>query len=169
MLIHIDEVRPGAQAPPAFAVFETGFRVFFALAGIQAVVSIGLWALALFRIWQPPVSGMSIIQWHAHEMIFGWPGRDRRLPAHRGWQLDRSQAAARTCAGDAGRCLAGRAARLRAFGWTLASGLLDTVFIGWLTIAITIPIAPRPGSAVRPASPSSCCSTPAALIFTTVR
>ena len=30
-------------APPAFALFELGFRTFFAAAGVFAVVAIGLW------------------------------------------------------------------------------------------------------------------------------
>jgi uncharacterized protein involved in response to NO len=49
-----------------------GFRPFFLLAGVFAVLSIGLWAW-LYRV-GPGVlnAALTPTQWHAHEMIFGY-------------------------------------------------------------------------------------------------
>jgi uncharacterized protein involved in response to NO len=53
-------------------LFSIGFRPFFLLAGMQAVVSVILWVLiysgiiTLNTVWQSPVF------WHGHEMIFGF-------------------------------------------------------------------------------------------------
>ena len=55
-----------------FALFNLGFRPFFLLAGIYAVVSMMLWmALYIFRADLLPIS-LSPIIWHGHEMIFGY-------------------------------------------------------------------------------------------------
>src|ERR1051325_1513336 len=54
-------------------IFALGFRPFFLLAGIFAVVLIGEWILAF-------VAGLGLanyygaIGWHSHEMIFGFTG-----------------------------------------------------------------------------------------------
>lgn len=53
-------------------MFELGFRAFFLGAGILAIVSISLWsAIYLFGL-VLPIEGLTIFQWHAHEMIFGY-------------------------------------------------------------------------------------------------
>ncbi len=58
--------------PPAFALFELGFRPFFAAAALFAVLAMGVWmSLYLHSAdWIAPPFG--IIYWHAHEMIFGY-------------------------------------------------------------------------------------------------
>lgn len=57
---------------PAFALFELGFRPFFVAAGMFSALAIGVWmfdyAFAVHWI-HADVSG---VQWHAHEMIFGY-------------------------------------------------------------------------------------------------
>jgi uncharacterized protein involved in response to NO len=69
-LISIDELHPAAPQPK-FALFALGFRPFFLGAGIFAVLLIALWlgvysgGIALARPMPP-------MQWHAHEMIFGF-------------------------------------------------------------------------------------------------
>lgn len=65
---------PSPAAPPAHAGpvwFARGFRVFFLLAGIYAVVSLGTW-IALFRGWAVLPTGFAPPFWHAHEMLFGY-------------------------------------------------------------------------------------------------
>jgi uncharacterized protein involved in response to NO len=57
---------------PAFALFELGFRPFFAAAGLFAVVVTGLWmGIYVFgEPWAP--THLSTIYWHGHEMVFGF-------------------------------------------------------------------------------------------------
>ncbi len=55
-----------------FSLFELGFRPFFLGAGVLAVVTIVLWAgVYLFGL-SIPMQSMSMFQWHAHEMIYGY-------------------------------------------------------------------------------------------------
>ena len=50
-----------------------GFRPFFLLGGIFAVVAIAIWFWLLNYAGQLPApSSISIIQWHAHEMLYGY-------------------------------------------------------------------------------------------------
>ncbi|MCC7282412.1 MAG: NnrS family protein [Acetobacteraceae bacterium] len=59
--------------PPALAVFAHGFRPYFLIAGIWAVVPIAVWVSALHGAALP--DGLfSPQQWHAHEMIAGFIG-----------------------------------------------------------------------------------------------
>jgi len=55
-----------------FALFELGFRAFFLGAGIFAIVSISLWSAIYLFDFSLPMNGLSIFQWHAHEMIYGY-------------------------------------------------------------------------------------------------
>lgn len=56
------------QAP----IWLVGFRPFFTLAFIAGILLPLVWA-AFFGGWLPrPVSGLSPVQWHAHEMLFGF-------------------------------------------------------------------------------------------------
>jgi len=54
-----------------FVVFSYGFRPFFLLAGLWAIVPMVtlLWSLGI-RSW--PVDAIPLFRWHAHEMIFGF-------------------------------------------------------------------------------------------------
>ena len=62
-----------SQAPKVrFPVLNLGFRPFFALAAIWAVVAVGLWLGFFVLGWPFPASGLSPIAWHAHEMVFGY-------------------------------------------------------------------------------------------------
>lgn len=70
MSIQIGEP-PSDIAARGFAFFALGFRPFFLFAGFSAVILIALWLL----IWQGklPASGyLDAMQWHAHEMLFGY-------------------------------------------------------------------------------------------------
>ena len=60
-----------ARAWKGTAIWSRGFRPFFALAGIWAVVAMALWpALFLGQIGIP--TAFSAVDWHVHEMIFGY-------------------------------------------------------------------------------------------------
>ena len=53
-------------------LLQNGFRVFFLGAAIFAVGSMLLW-VAIYAYGMPiSLQNMSIVQWHAHEMIFGY-------------------------------------------------------------------------------------------------
>jgi uncharacterized protein involved in response to NO len=53
------------------AIFNYGFRPFFLLAGVQAVVAMTVWLAVLHGMpWE--MTWLAPIQWHAHEMIFGF-------------------------------------------------------------------------------------------------
>lgn len=54
-----------------FALFEYGFRPFFLLAGLYAVVAIALW-LYLYANGTSPLAPLPPQLWHGHEMLFGF-------------------------------------------------------------------------------------------------
>lgn len=64
-------------SPPAVTeftgpvLFARGFRPFFLLAGVYAVLSVGAWVL-LIRGWATLPTGFSPPFWHGHEMVFGY-------------------------------------------------------------------------------------------------
>lgn len=53
-------------------VWLVGFRPFFTLAFVSAVVLPALWALVFSGVIALPPSAPSPIQWHAHELLFGF-------------------------------------------------------------------------------------------------
>lgn len=60
------------SASQRLALFELGFRPFFSMAGIFAVVSMLLWML-MYQFSVPlPLAGLEPVIWHAHEMIYGY-------------------------------------------------------------------------------------------------
>jgi len=60
--------------PRRFALFESGFRPFFLLAGLDALANMILWLVLFFRpdLW--PSGEIPAAYWHAHEMLFGFAG-----------------------------------------------------------------------------------------------
>ena len=116
-----------------------GFRPFFLLAGLQAVVAIGLW-LSLLRGWLPASGWSTPLQWHAHEMLFGFTGATiagfllTSVPVWTG----RSPVAGARLAALAGLWLAGRVAVFSAASlpspWIAAA--LDVSFLAALAVAI---------------------------------
>lgn len=54
-----------------FVLFDYGFRPFFLLAGMVAVLSIGAW-VAIYCGWVNVDFSLPAPWWHAHEMIFGF-------------------------------------------------------------------------------------------------
>jgi len=61
-----------APQPPRLALFELGFRPFFAMAGIAAVAQLLLWLTMLQFHWPASAGYYSLLGWHAHEMLFGY-------------------------------------------------------------------------------------------------
>src|SRR3546814_12562793 len=54
-----------------FALFDYGFRPFFLLGALYAIVALGAWLLVLSTgDW--PENGLQPQDWHAHEMLFGF-------------------------------------------------------------------------------------------------
>ena len=121
-------------------LLDLGFRVFFLLAGIYAVIIVGLWAGVYFGHLQLDLGGLTPFQWHAHEMVFGyavaviagflltatanWTG----LRTLNGWPLG----------GLAATWLTARVLFLG--GELLASGIVDFLFLGLLFIAVATPV-----------------------------
>jgi uncharacterized protein involved in response to NO len=55
-----------------FALFELGFRPFFFFASIFSVIATLIWTASFSFGWTLPVSDITPIAWHGHEMIFGY-------------------------------------------------------------------------------------------------
>lgn len=56
----------------AHPLWLVGFRPFFALACLSGLTLPALWALVFAGVVAPPPMSFSIVQWHAHEMFFGF-------------------------------------------------------------------------------------------------
>lgn len=54
------------------AFLKLGFRPFFSAAMIYAVIAILMWTIMYFWQWQLPAASYPPIEWHAHEMVFGF-------------------------------------------------------------------------------------------------
>jgi uncharacterized protein involved in response to NO len=66
----------GGAVPAAWAgrpVFALGFRVFFLLGAVAAVLLVSVWIL-MFVVGVPAPGHLVPVQWHAHEMLFGFAG-----------------------------------------------------------------------------------------------
>ncbi len=135
-------IKNPAQPVPQFALFNLGFRPFFLLAGVHALISIFIWGGIYIYGWPAPRLPFTPMQWHAHEMIFGYGmavAAGFLLTAVRNWtHIQTPQGYA--LAGLASLWLAARLA-----GWiypeqVLPMLLLDLMFDGWLIVAIFMPI-----------------------------
>jgi len=123
-------------------IFALGFRPFFLLAGIFAVVLIGEWILAF-------VAGLGLanyygaIGWHSHEMIFGFTGAviaGFLLTAVRNWTEIPTAAGVRL-AGLAALWCAGRVIPFTggiSQRWLIAT--VDLAFFPALAIALSVPL-----------------------------
>ncbi|MFO1048477.1 MAG: NnrS family protein [Geminicoccaceae bacterium] len=59
--------------PPRLSLFVQGFRPFFLAAGIWAPMALAIWIAALAGGVMPP-TGLPIVAWHPHELLFGYAG-----------------------------------------------------------------------------------------------
>ncbi len=57
------------QNKQKFSIFSCGFRPFFFVAGLYAILPLLVWILYLNEIIDPDIS---MVSWHAHEMLFGF-------------------------------------------------------------------------------------------------
>ena len=63
--------RPAAAPARRVALFDYGFRPFFLLSGLQAVLALAVW-LAILLYGLPVAGSWDTVQWHMHEMLFGF-------------------------------------------------------------------------------------------------
>lgn len=71
-LVQIQINKPNHVTAKKFALFNLGFRPFFLGAGIFAAVSIALWISVYFFHGSVSITHITISQWHAHEMLYGY-------------------------------------------------------------------------------------------------
>lgn len=55
-----------------FPVFNLGFRIFFLGASVYSIIAILFWMGVYAFNLSLPIIGLSMFQWHAHEMIYGY-------------------------------------------------------------------------------------------------
>src|SRR5215472_13032480 len=62
-----------ASSPPSprIALFDYGFRPFFLLASLYAALAVPVWLLLMTGVITLP-TGLAAMQWHGHEMVFGF-------------------------------------------------------------------------------------------------
>jgi uncharacterized protein involved in response to NO len=142
-LMNIDD--PESRAAPGIALFYLGFRPFFLLAGIMAVLLIPLWIIAYTR-GQTEFGYYTTIYWHSHEMLFGYTVAviaGFLLTAVRNW-TDLPTPGGKSLAGLVLLWLAGRIVPFTA-GF-LPHGIiaaLDIAFLPVLAITLSIPLLRR--------------------------
>jgi len=121
---------------PKLALFEQGFRPFFLGAALYAGIAVPLWIAAFHGGAQMPTH-LAALDWHMHEMAFGYfgavlggfiltaiPNWTSRLPV-RGGPL----------AGLAGLWLAGRIAIAFSAGWATLAAIIDIAYLVTLGLA----------------------------------
>jgi uncharacterized protein involved in response to NO len=66
--------QPVTESEPIknFALFELGFRTFFLLATLFSIILTGVWMATYTFAWTLPVTSITPIAWHGHEMVFGY-------------------------------------------------------------------------------------------------
>jgi uncharacterized protein involved in response to NO len=122
-----------------FALWSIGFRPFYLLASVFAIVAISCWVVQ-FAGWtssHPVVAGPL---WHAHEMIFGYAFAvvaGFLFTAVRSW-TNKPTPSGRTLAFIAGLWLAGRVLMLTP--WPLYAGITDTAFAISVAAGIAVPL-----------------------------
>ena len=131
-----------SQTVPEFALFNLGFRPFFLLACIYALVSIFIWGGIYVYGWPVPHLPFSPAYWHAHEMIFGYGmavAAGFLLTAVRNW-THLPTPSGYPLAGLAGLWLAARSVEWIVPGQVWPMMVLDLLFDAWLIVAVFSPI-----------------------------
>jgi uncharacterized protein involved in response to NO len=140
-----DIINPDIRPESGIAVFNLGFRPFFLLAGISALLLIPLW-IYVYTTGSDDFSYYGAMSWHSHEMIFGYSVAvisGFLLTAVRNWTGLQTPGGTALVALVA-LWLAGRVSPF--FADTLPHWLIavvDTAFLPVLTIAIAIPLIRR--------------------------
>lgn len=135
-----------ANAPirpvPSLALFNLGYRPFFLLACIYALISILIWGGIYVYGWPVPRLPFSPAYWHAHEMIFGYGmavAAGFLLTAVRNWTHVPTPHGY-PLAGLAALWLAARLVEWVIPGQIWPMMVLDLLFDAWLIVAVFIPI-----------------------------
>ncbi|HBH36164.1 MAG TPA: NnrS family protein, partial [Gammaproteobacteria bacterium] len=136
-LLNINEQQPVMKR---FALFELGFRPFFLLAGISAVVLMSLWLL-MWSGWMQRPLYYPDNWWHVHEMLLGYTSVvivGFLLTASRNWT------GVQTLHGAWLAALSGLWVIARILPFTPASGIwiavIDLLFLFFSGIAVAIPV-----------------------------
>lgn len=125
------------------ALFNLGFRPFFLSASLFSVISVALWTLFYSYGWGGQPAHMTVTQWHAHEMVFGYA-----MGVVAGFLLT----AVRNWTGEA--TISGLPLALLLVVWIIARlipfiepdlplivmAIMDSLFLAGLVIALSIPI-----------------------------
>lgn len=127
---------------PGFALWQLGFRPFFLAAALFTIISMGLW-MGIYVFAMPfSTTGISIYQWHAHEMIYGYA-----LAVIAGFLLTavRNWTNVPTASGPPLATLVAlwafaRIAMLFGDRFITVAGIFDILFIIGLMIAVATPI-----------------------------
>jgi uncharacterized protein involved in response to NO len=130
---------PTAGAPRGFALWNLGFRPFYLLAGLFAVLALALWT-AQFAGWLTGSTYMRDPLWHAHEMIFGYAFAviaGFLFTAVRNW-TSRPTPTGLTLAAIVALWVAGRV--LLSMSWPLLAAAADTAFALALAAGIGVPL-----------------------------
>ena len=142
-LMNIDD--PESSAVPGFALFNLGFRPFFLLAAISAVLLIPLWIFFYTR-GTSEFGYYTALSWHSHEMLFGYTAAviaGFLLTAVRNWTAMPTPGG-KALAGLALLWLAGRIAPVTGKvlpDWMIAA--LDIAFLPILAITLSVPLLRR--------------------------
>jgi uncharacterized protein involved in response to NO len=140
-----DIINPDIRPESGIAVFNLGFRPFFLLAGISALLLIPLW-IYVYTTGSDDFSYYGAMSWHSHEMIFGYSVAvisGFLLTAVRNWTGLQTPGGTALVALVA-LWLAGRVSPF--FADTLPHWLIavvDTAFLPVLAITIAIPLIRR--------------------------
>jgi uncharacterized protein involved in response to NO len=138
-LISIEESSQ-KPSPRGFALFALGFRPFFLSAGIFAVIYMGLW-LAMLQGALPAPAGLSPMDWHGHEMLYGFTVSviaGFLLTAAQNWTSIPMPKGAQLAALFA-LWLAGRVVPYLPVSYAVAA-LIDLLFLPVLTLAVLLPV-----------------------------
>ena len=120
--------RPQAKGP---AILDRGFRLFFLAAALWAALLMLLFILALAGL-DIAAPALSVIDWHAHELLFGYTGA--------------------VIAGFLLTAIPNWTKRFPVSGWRLAT-LFALWLAGRLAIAFSVPLGPWPTAIIELAYP----------------
>jgi len=130
------------RAQSDFALFNLGFRPFFLGAAIYSVIVVGAWTAIFALNINLPISGLSVFQWHAHEMLFGYT-----LAVIAGFLLTavKNWTGMQTLHGPMlavlfGLWLVARLLFLTGTSFMQAAALFDLLFVSVLIVSISYPI-----------------------------
>ena len=141
--MNIDDPESGSST--GIALFNLGFRPFFLLAGIAAVILVPLWIFA-YTGGQIGFDYYTPLYWHSHEMLFGYTVAviaGFLLTAVRNW-TDLPTPGGKALAGLVLLWLTGRIAPFAAGllpHWIIAA--LDIAFLPVLAVTLAIPLVRR--------------------------